>query len=66
MLYRVKSTYPFYPGRIGKAEKTFTPANAMFYPIDGKHPWRVVIPWEELEEYDSNSDDIRTEPRQCE
>jgi len=58
MLYRVKSTNHFYAGRIGKAEKTATPANAMFYPNDGKRPWRVVIPWEELEEYDPDSDSV--------
>lgn len=62
MLYRIKSTYRKYGGRIGKAEKTATPANAMFYPIEGRNPYRVVIPWEALEEYDSNSSCICDEP----
>lgn len=57
MLYRIKSNSPWRPGLIGNIKIISNPNCVMFYPIN-KKPYRIVIPWENIEKYDSNSNSI--------
>ena len=39
-----------YAGRIGRIESTKNESNVMFYPVEGKYPYRVCLSKDEIEE----------------